>query len=213
MFDKRLPPDKRAPKGAAWPRAKIEEGLKRGFRSLILIGEDDAHTIYDVEDRAYRFVVALVHEAGAKAGVTELGFLARFVGFKLSENVLRKLNGELHLSAAYIEDGDLYMLAKVAAKGPFVDSKFALMLSAWKRDMSFALDALGRAPSASAAVASEFGFDGAQIKARPTAFHGAFFWRNEPMTPCAACGGGGRAGLMKRQCAACDGAGFVDLAS
>lgn len=209
MFARLLPgSSKRAP---TWPRARIEENLRRTFNSLIVIGQDDSHTIYDVADRAFRFVVALVHDGGAKAGVTEIGFLARFVGFKLNDAVLRRLNGDLHLSAAFIEEGDLYILAKVAAKGPFADNRFTLVLSAWTRDMTFALDALGREPVAAASEApAGAAFDARQIGARPSAFHSAFFWRNEPMSFCPACKGRGRRGAFARACAPCDGAGFLD---
>jgi hypothetical protein len=200
-----------------WPRARIEAGIKRAFKSVLVIGEDDGHTIYDVEDAGLRFVVALVHVDGPKGGVVEIGFLARFVGFRLSEPVLRRLNGELHLSSAFVEEGDLYVLAKIAAKGRFEDSRFALVLSAWKRDVAFALKALGEAPSRAAGEPAgglertgEFAFDARQIKARPRAFHAALFWRGEPLVVCRACAGRGVRGLFKRECAVCDGSGFRD---
>lgn len=194
-----------------WPRLKVEEGLKRGFKSIIVIGQDDSHTIYDIADRDYRFVVALVHEGGAKAGVSELGFLARFVGFHPSDPVLRKLNSALHLADAFIEDGDLYVLAKIAVQKRFSEGKFALILGAWKRDMTFALDALHHDPKTQSRHDAEvLGFEPAQIEAHTAAFCKRYFWRNEPMIACPACAGKGRSGFIARECATCDGRGFVD---
>lgn len=216
---KSAPADK--PKRAElWPRARVEAGIRRAFKSVLLIGEDDSHSIYDIEDSGLRFVLALVHVDGPKGGVSEIGFLARFVGFRLSEPVLRRLNGELHLGSAFIEEGDLYVLAKVAAKGRFEDSRFSLVLSAWKRDLAFALEALGDSPAAKAeagegardltAAAAEFAFDAKQIRARPRDFHAALFWRNEPLVFCESCRGKGARGFFRKDCADCDGAGFID---
>lgn len=200
-----------------WPRARVESGIKRAYKSVLVIGEDDSHTIYDVEDGGMRFVIALVHVDGPKGGVAEIGFLARFVGFRLSEPLLRRLNGELHLGSAFVEEGDLYVLAKIAAKGRFEDGRFALVLSAWKRDLAFALQALGDAPSRAAAErgetidpTAEFAFDAKQIKARPRDFHAALFWRGEPLIVCRLCAGRGVRGFFRKDCPDCDGAGFLD---
>ncbi len=199
---------------ASWPRARIEEALRGAFTSVLVIGEDVSHTIYDVADRAFRFVVALVHEDGVKAGVSEVGFLARFVGFRPSDRVLRQLNGELHLAAAFIEEGELYVLAKVAVQGKFADQKFALILGAWKRDMSFVLEAVQREPPSPDRGHADFsetlGFDPGEIGRRTGAFCAAYFWRNEPKVVCDACSGRGKGGLLARECATCDGAGFVE---
>ncbi|NWG72519.1 MAG: hypothetical protein HXY23_13085 [Parvularculaceae bacterium] len=196
---------------ASWPRARIEEGLKRAFKSILVIGEDDDHTVYDVADRAFRFVVALVHVGGPKAGVTEVGFLARFVGFRPTDRVLRKLNGELHLADAFIEEGDLYVLAKIAVRKKFSDNKFALILGAWKRDMSFALQALNQASAAPADYAADMlGFEPAAIAGRTGAFCKAYFWRNEPQILCPGCEGRGRRGFLARACDDCEGRGFID---
>lgn len=199
---------------ATWPRLRIEEGLKRAFKSILVIGQDDAHTVYDVADKAFRFVVALVHEGGVKAGVTELGFLARFVGFRPSDRVLRTLNGELHLADAFIEEGDLYVLAKIAVRKKFSDNKFALILGAWKRDMSFALDALNTTPAAPSAdhLAETLGFEPAAIEKRAGAFFSAYFWRNEPVALCPACAGRGKTGFLARECLSCEGKGFAEPA-
>jgi len=198
--------------GPTWPRQRIEEGLKRAFKSIVVIGQDESHTVYDVADRSYRFVVALVHAGGLRAGVTELGFLARFVGFRPTDRVLRTLNGELHLADAFIEEGDLYVVAKIAVKKRFSDDKFALILGAWKRDMSFALEALNRAPASPGAAhdAEALGFEPEAVGRRVSAFYGAYFWRNEPMILCPGCAGRGRKGFFARECAACDGTGFID---
>lgn len=200
-----------------WPRGRIEAGIRRAFKSVLVIGEDDSHTIYDVKDASLRFVIALAHDDGPKGGVTEIGFLARFVGFRLSEPVLRRLNGELHLGSAFIEEGDLYVLAKIAPKGRFEDNRFALLLSAWKRDLSFALKALGDHPAAAAAergetveTMAEFAFDAGRIRARPREFHAAFFWRGEPKIICRSCKGRGVRGLFRKDCQVCDGAGYFD---
>lgn len=207
LADTKAPPKKPA---VTWPRPRIEDALKRAFKSILLIGQDEAHTIYDVADKAFRFVVALVHDGGLKAGVTELGFLARFVGFHPSDQVLRKLNSELHLADAFIEDGDLYVLAKIAVRKKFSDGKFALILGAWRRDMEFALKALNQAPAYAGHSADMLGFEPAAIEKRLSAFVGAYFWRNEPVILCPSCGGRGRKGLLARACLACDEKGFVD---
>ncbi|MEQ1929816.1 MAG: hypothetical protein ABL957_04680 [Parvularculaceae bacterium] len=194
-----------------WPRVRIEEALKSSFTSTLVIGQDEAHTIYDVADKAFRFVVALVHGDGVKAGVTELGFLARFVGFRISDGVLRKLNRELHIADAFIEEGDLYVLAKIAIRKRFSDNKFALILGAWRRDMSFVLAALDRDPSDPVRDhASALGFEAAAVEARPAAFCSAYFWRHEPKVACASCSGRGRTTFTMRECGTCDGRGFVD---
>lgn len=196
-----------------WPRLRIVEALKRAFGSILLIGEDQSHSVYDVEDRVLRFVVALVHESGARAGVTEVGFLARFIGRAVSEKAMRNLAGELHLGSAFVEDGDLYIVAKVAAKGRYTDARFSLVLGAWRRDVTLALAALGKPATAAASEAADaalksFAFDAGRIKARPAQFAAAFFWRNESKAVCGACRGRGRRGFLPKPCEPCEGTGF-----
>jgi hypothetical protein len=195
---------------SVWPKARIEAAIRKAFAKLLVIGEDQDHTIYDVEDRNLRFVVALVHERGPDAGVSEVGFLARFVEYPANDKALRKVNGGVHLGAAFVEDGELYLMAKVAAQGPFNETRFGLVLEAWRRDLKFVVTALSPRKSADTDDPVELGFAAAQIGERPAVFFRSFFWRNNPVSLCAACRGRGRSGLLARECRSCEGKGFAE---
>lgn len=197
-------------KRSVWPKAPIEMAIRKAFAKLLVIGEDQDHTIFDVEDRNLRFIVALVHERGPDAGVSEVGFLARFVEFPATDKALRTVNGGLHLSAAFVEDGELYLMAKVIAQGSFNETRFALVLEAWRRDLKFVVSSLGPRKSADKNAPLELGFDAGQVAERPSVFFKSFFWRNSPVAPCPACKGRGKSGLLARECKSCEGKGFAE---
>jgi len=192
----------------AWPRPPIEAAIRRAFGAVTVIGDDQGHTIYEVEDGDLRFVIALVHHGSANAGVCEIGFLARFLRYPVSDKALRSLNSGLHLASAFIESGELYLIARIAATGSYDETRFGLMLEAWRRDMTFVMATLSGKKSAEAGP-PELGFDAGRIKEQPTVFAMAYFWRNDPKTLCRRCRGRGRAGLFRRECDACEGKGFV----
>lgn len=201
-----------------WPKARIISALKRRYRAVDDLGDDNGFSLYGVTDGEIRFAVALALAAGAGDRVTDVGFLARFTGFSLSDARLEALNRNLHISvASFHTDGDLYLIGGVAAAGEFNDGTFALVLEAWKRDLLVILHAMSLAPSyveafpaARLEAVRRFAVNRAsdgESAARDlfASFAGGDHRR---MSLCAACGGRGKTGLIARSCDACAGSGF-----
>lgn len=169
--------------------------------------------LYGVADGDVRFVVALMSIDGSPEKVAEIGFLARFSGFPLSNAQLDSVNRNLHISVAtFHSDGDLYVLGGVAAVGDFSDGTFGLILEAWKRDLLVVLNGISSAsfveafPAARSEAAKRFATNraGADPAALFQSMAGA-----ARLSVCPDCNGRGRTGMMARSCSACGGGGFV----
>lgn len=204
--------------GGAWPHAKIVDVLKRRYQRLERLGDQQGFTLFGISDNGVNFVVALIE--GPNAGsVAEIGFLARFVGFRADAAAIERINRNLHLSIASIEgEGDLYLLAGVEASGTFDEKTFALVLDAWRRDLMLVLNALSGTTSVAAAfpMAQAEAARSFAINLPPKHAHGdgadllkAFMGSGTPKVLCKDCGGRGKRGLVARQCDCCGGAGFT----
>lgn len=200
-----------------WPQAGVVAALKKQFETVDHLGDEEGFSLYGVSDRGVNFVVALMRPAADR--VSEIAFLARFVGFPIDSGVVESMNRNLHLSVASIEDGgDLYVLAGVEAAGAFSEATFTQLLVAWRRDLMIVLNALsGRAsvaaafPAARLETARRFAAnmapatDGAQTPDLLKAYLAA----GPSLAVCGECGGRGKRGLVARLCAACSGSGFA----
>jgi hypothetical protein len=187
--------------------------LRNRYHAMDELGEEDGLSLYGVSEGEVRFVVALILLEGAKEKVAEVGFLARFSGFTLSNAQLDSLNRNLHISVAtFHNDGDLYVIGGVAASGEFSEGAFSLILEAWKRDLLVILHGISSSsyldafPAARSATALQFATN--KVGEAPEALFNAFAGANR-LHPCAACGGRGRAGFPARACQPCGGGGFV----
>lgn len=197
----------------SWPRSRIVTALRSRYHSLDDLGEEDGISLYGVSEGEVRFVVALILLDGAKDKVAEIGFLARFSGFTLSNAQLETLNRNLHISVAtFHNDGDLYLIGGVAAAGAFSDGAFLLVLEAWKRDVLVILHGIS---SASFIDAFPFARSGAALRFAankfsmgPEAMFQAFAGAHRRHR-CPDCGGRGKTGLPARTCGPCSGAGFL----
>lgn len=202
-----------------WPRTGVVAALKSRFGAVQELGQEQGYALYGVEDRDVKFVVALLLVAGASDKVSEVGFIARFTGFQLSANALEQANRRLHISVLADEWGELYLLGGVAATGAFNPQTFILVLEAWRRDLTVALQALAGGSVADAfgaarsATAKEFATNVAPEKpeAMLAAFNAFAAGSGRTLAACNACDGRGRTGLIARTCKACDGAGLVPL--
>lgn len=201
------------PARAFWPRPRIVAALRSRYPSIDDLGEEDGVSLYGVSEGEVRFVVALILVEGAKEKVAEVGFLARFSGFTLSNAQLESLNRTLHISiAAFHNDGDLYVLGGVAAAGEFSEGAFNLILEAWKRDLLVVLHGISSAsfidafPATRSAAALRFATNlaGAAPDALFKSLAGA-----DRQRLCPTCDGRGRTGFPARTCNPCDGRGFV----
>lgn len=203
--------------GAAggWPQGRIVDSLTRQFDKVEAIGEDDGFVVFGVSDRGVNFVVALV-TAGRNV-VTELGFLARFVGFSVSPAQVEQVNRNLHLSVVGLEEnGDLYLLAGLEAFGTFDEGAFSLILEAWRRDLMVVLHALSGGASLMAAfpvarleAARRFAANAAPREGERRTSDLLKAYLGAPKTFCDGCGGRGKRGLIARRCPDCEGTGFT----
>ncbi len=186
--------------------------LRSRYRQLDDLGEEDGLSLFGVNEGEVRFVVALILVEGAKDKVAEVGFLARFSGFALSNAQLDSLNRNLHISVAtFHNDGDLYVIGGVSAAGEFSDGSFSLILEAWKRDLLVTLHGISSAsfvdafPAARSAAALQFATN--KVGPSPAALFQSFAGPDRHRL-CPSCGGRGRTGFIARTCSPCDGSGF-----
>jgi hypothetical protein len=205
-----------APAGG-WPADKISAVLRRRYQKVSTLGNEDAFTLYGIEDNGLKFVVALIGVEGAPDRVAEIAFLASFVKGGVTQQAVEMINRNLHISYAGLDEkGALVLLAGVQASGAYEESTFILLLDVWKRDLLMVLQVLsGRAslaeasPIARSEAAMSFasnrlaeGGDGADpLSALLSANIGKGF--------CGECGGRGKRGFVARTCESCDGTGFV----
>ncbi|MDZ7627925.1 MAG: hypothetical protein U5J99_05880 [Parvularculaceae bacterium] len=198
-----------------WPRAKIVSALQSRYTALDDLGEEDGLRLYGVTDGEIRFVVALILLDGAADRVVEVGFLARFSGFTLSNAQLETVNRNLHISVAtFHNDGDLYIIGGVAAAGEYSDGAFALILEAWKRDLLVVLHGITSAsfvdamPASRSETARRYALN--EAARDPTKMLSAFAGAQR-LSLCPACGGRGFTGLIARACDPCAGTGLASL--
>jgi len=201
--------------GESWPREAVVDALRARFPALDDLGEEGAFALYRVTDGEVRFVVALHLVEGARRKVLDVGFIARFSGYDLSEAALERANRLLHISVLAEDLGDIYLLSAVEAAGPFNAETFSLLLEAWRRDLLVALHALSGGTLASAfplarsALALQNATNAAsEGRSASDLFRAFAAAAGRDAAVCPDCGGRGRAGLFARLCAACGGAGF-----
>ncbi len=127
----------------AWPKASLIANLERRYGVIEDIGTEKGVSLYGIDDNGIRFVAVFVHAEGADDAVVEVGFLARFSGYDLSDQALQNLNANLHISVVVFDaDGDLYLIGGVTADRPYDETTFSLVLDAWRRDLSILLQSL-----------------------------------------------------------------------
>jgi hypothetical protein len=197
-----------------WPKGKVISALKNRYHALEDLGEEDGLRLLGVSDGEVRFVVALILIDGNAEQVAEIGFLARFSGFALSNAQLDAVNRNLHISVAtFHNDGDLYLLGGVAAAGDFNEGMFGLVLEAWKRDVLVVLNGISSAsfvdafPVARSEAALRFAIN--RAKGDPADLFRSFS-RSARLAVCPNCSGRGKIGFIARSCGSCGGAGFTD---
>jgi hypothetical protein len=205
--------EKGRPGGAFWPKGKVVAALRSRYPAIEDLGEEEGFRLYGVSDGEVRFVVALILIDGNAERVAEIGFLARFSGFALSNAQLDAVNRNLHISVAtFHSDGDLYLLGGVAAAGDFNDGTFGLILQAWKRDVLIVLHGISSAsfveafPVARSDAALRFATN--RATGDPAALFQSFAGAAR-LAVCNDCNGRGRTGFIASACLACSGAGFV----
>ncbi len=199
-----------------WPKSKVIAALKKRYSAIDDLGEEGGFAIYGVTDGDVRFAVIMAMVEGAADKVTEVGFLARFSGFNLSQSQLDSVNRNLHLSvAAFHTDGDLYLIGGVAASGAFNEGTFMLVLEAWRRDLLVILQSMSLShtlaethPAARLETVLRFATNTAP-QTRDDLFAAYAGGLRRSMASCGACGGRGKSGFLARHCAQCDGSGFV----
>lgn len=204
------------PAGDFWPRPAVVDALKARFSAVDDVGEEGAFALYRITDGEVRFVVALHLVEGARQKVVDVGFIARFSGYALTEAALERANRLLHISVLAEELGDIYLLSAIEAAGPFNPQTFALLLEAWRRDLLVALHALSGGTLASAfplarsAAALRYATnEAAEGRSAADLFRAFASAAGREAAVCPECSGRGRAGAFARRCAACDGAGFA----
>ncbi len=195
-----------------WPRGKVVTALKYRFQKLDDLGEEEGLRLYGATEGEVRFVIALILVEGDVHKVSEVGFLARFSGFALSNQQLDAVNRNLHISVAtFHNDGDLYLIGGVAAAGKFSEGTFSLVLEAWKRDMLVVLHGVSSVsfldafPMGRSDVARRFALN--QATDEPAAYFKSLAAK-ERNNLCPECLGRGRRGFSARQCQSCGGIGF-----
>lgn len=202
-----------------WPTAKVLAALEEHYGRLDPLGEDGPIVVFGVQVNGVNFVVALLHSAPNSGRVVELGFLARFVGFAVSEDMVASINRNLHFSMAAIQGSELFLMAGLTASGAYDGGKLALILDSWRRDLMITLAGLSQGgasfaslfPAARLDAARNFALNAAPAPTgdRPVDLLASFMGAREKTTLCNDCGGRGKRGLIARMCDPCGGSGFV----
>ena len=207
---------------SSWPVDDVVAALKQRFSGVDKLGEDGPLKVYGVQDNGVNFVVALMQTAPGSGQVAELGFLARFIGFPATPDLVEKINRNLHISVASIENDDLFLMAGLQVVGAFDETQFNLIIEAWRRDLALCLHGISgdRAsmaevfPAAKLEAARNFAANRAPASGGRSdtdmlsTFLGA---KRASRVICEACGGRGKRGFFAaRTCEVCGGAGFVE---
>jgi len=204
----------------SWPLSKIMAALENNYGALDLLGEDGPLTVYGVQDNGVNFVIALLQTGPGSGKVQEFGFLARFVGFDVSEMLVESLNRNLHIAVASIEaGGDLFLMAGMQAAGTFDARHFQNILESWRRDLMVTLQGISNSmasmadafPAARLEAARNFAVNAAPARTdgRPVDMLASYLGARSMKAVCDDCGGRGKRGFIARICAACDGSGFI----
>jgi len=211
--------ESRALADGLWPRPKILSALKKRYASIDDLGEESGFAIYGVTDGDIRFAVVMALVEGQKDKISEIGFLARFSGFNLSQSQLDSVNRNLHISvASFHTDGDLYLIGGVAAAGSFNEGTFMLILEAWRRDLLVILQSMslshtlaGAHPATKLEAAMNFATNRApETDAAAGELFAAYAGgARRALATCGGCGGRGKTGFFARGCEGCGGSGFV----
>ncbi len=205
---------------SAWPMDKVLAALEGQYGALHKLGEEGPLAVYGVEQNGVNFIIALMQTAEGSGKLAEMGFLARFLGFELSEPMIEALNRNLHISVASIEaNGDLFLMAGLEVVGAYDHGQFVMTLETWKRDLMMTLhrisgDGASMAaafPAARLEAAREFAVNTAPapVEGRPMDLLASFLGADIKREACGDCGGRGKRGLIARICAACEGTGFT----
>lgn len=205
-----------------WPVSSIVTTVESQYPAAELLGEEGPLKVYGVRDNGVNFVIALMQSAPGSGQVVEVGFLARFVGFDIGAHRIEALNRNLHVSVASMEGADLFLMAGLQVTGAYDAAQFAMLLNAWRRDLTVTLHGLSNDnasmadafPAAKLAAARNFAVNAAPAEAEGTgnvtdmltSFLGG---RAETREVCVECDGRGKRGFIARMCGDCDGTGFV----
>ncbi|MEO0398556.1 MAG: hypothetical protein AAF224_03935 [Pseudomonadota bacterium] len=145
---------------SVWPKAKILKVLEDRYGDLEMLGEEAGYSLYGAVENDIRFAIVLVHAStlGTKTkDIAEVGFVARFTSFPLTETAEEGINRNLHISVvARDAGGDLFLIGGVLASGEFNDGAFALVLDAWRRDLIVTLQGVTGGSLADSHPATQF---------------------------------------------------------
>ncbi|MBI1393399.1 MAG: hypothetical protein GC152_11720 [Alphaproteobacteria bacterium] len=204
----------------AWPAEAILSQLRGRYGKVEHLGTERDAAIYGVEEAGVRFAIVLIRIAGRADMVGEIGFVARFQGYSLTDAAAESLNRNLHISFfAFDGPDDAYLVGGVTPAGEFREGVFGLLLDAWRRDLAVTLYALTgdeaaatSFPGASLEAVRSFTLNspkaGGADRSGSTAarFLGA---RAGAIATCKSCDGRGRIGMVARSCDACGGFGLA----
>lgn len=203
----------------AWPLSKIIAALEDQYGVLDELGEDGPLKVFGIQENGINFVVALMQSGAGSGQVVEFGFLARFAGFSVSDQLIEALNRNLHISMVAIEAGDLFLMAGLQVTGRFDQGQFSLLLETWRRDLMMTLHGLSDAhsslvaafPAARLDAARSFAVNVAPAPAddRPIDMLSSFLGGKNKKAICEECHGRGKRGFIARMCGTCEGSGFT----
>ncbi|WP_411820489.1 hypothetical protein ABFZ85_03865 [Hyphococcus formosus] len=203
-----------------WPLSKVVGVLEDQFGALDLLGEDGPLKVYGIQENGVNFVVALMQSEAGSGLVEEYGFLARFVGFSVTEQLLDSLNRNLHVSMVAIEAGDLFLMASMRASGKFDPGQFKVHLESWRRDLMMTLYELSDAypsmavafPAAKLESARDFAVNvaPAPTEDRPVDLLASYLGARSKKAICLECNGRGKRGFIASTCRNCDGTGLTN---
>lgn len=204
----------------SWPLSKVVSALEATYDAADEIGEDGPLRVFGVQDHGVNFVVAMMQTGPGSGKVTELGFLARFIGFPVDAARVEGLNRNLHISVASMEGADLFLMAGVQVTGAYDQGQFSLILEAWRRDLMVTLHGISGDgasfgdlfPAAKMEAARRFATNMAPEAngAAPVDMLKRFLGAEDASKQfCDVCGGRGKRGLIARSCNDCGGSGFA----
>ncbi|MEM6413438.1 MAG: hypothetical protein AAF720_02140 [Pseudomonadota bacterium] len=127
----------------SWPKKAVISALKERYGTIEELSEETGYSVLGIVENDIRFAVILVKRQvlNKKSDeIIEVGFVARFEGFSMSEADISAVNGNLHISVmAQDAGGDLFLVGGVLATNEFNNGAFQLVLEAWRRDLAIAI--------------------------------------------------------------------------
>lgn len=202
--------------GYSWPFDSILRGLHRRCKNVKEVAADPGRNVRGIAATDtltdLNFVAVLTHAPGAPNNIVELLYGAAFVDMNLTDADAGRINNVTYVSTAYVDDGNLFLMASARIERAFDAEFFDEQLSLYLQDLRSAALSIARGqigahhgPAMFAQTMLSGATTGLGNRPRTRAQAAEFVRRMSEVRTCRACGGSGRRWLAP--CSACGGGG------